>query len=84
MKNVNVLSIHRLNNYGPDSLTLMQLGEVEDCKLGKNIVQTRRALYDKAFGQTYADRASLGRPLQRVSELFREYVLVHSMLSFEI
>ena len=52
------------------------------CKLGKNIVQTRRALYDKAFGQTYADRASLGRPLQRVSELFREYVLVHSMLSF--
>ena len=52
------------------------------CKLGKNIVQTRRALYDKAFGQTYADRAALGRPLQRVSELFREYVLVHSMLSF--
>lgn len=30
MKNVNVLSIHRLNNYGPDSLTLMQLGEVEE------------------------------------------------------
>lgn len=30
MKNVNVLSIYRLNNYGPDSLTLMQLGEVEE------------------------------------------------------
>lgn len=30
MKNVNVLSIHCLNNYGPDSLTLMQLGEVEE------------------------------------------------------
>ena len=51
-------------------------------KLGRNLVETRRDLYNKAFGQSYADRSALGRPLQRVSELFREYVLVHSMLSF--
>lgn len=50
-------------------------------KLGRNLVETRRELYNQAFGQSYADRSALGRPLQRVSELFREYVRVHSMLT---
>ena len=51
------------------------------CMLGRNLVETRRGLYNAAFGQTYAAQAALGRPLQRAAELFREYVRVHTMIS---
>ena len=45
------------------------------------MVETRRGLYNAAFGQSYVAQAALGRPLQRTSELFRKYVQLHELLT---